>query len=72
MPNPIDLKLLDLTRGLDDRCLAAPEGRVSQVIGMTIESLGPRSSVGDTVQIWPTTAAPSQPKWQGFAIVLSC
>jgi FliI/YscN family ATPase len=51
MPNPIDLKLLDLTRGLDDRCLAAPEGRVSQVIGMTIESLGPRSSVGDTVQI---------------------
>jgi FliI/YscN family ATPase len=51
MPKPIDLKLLDLTRGLDDRCLAAPEGRVSQVIGMTIESLGPRSSVGDTVQI---------------------
>jgi FliI/YscN family ATPase len=51
MRTPLDLQMLDLARGLDDRCLAAPEGRVSQVIGMTIESLGPRSSMGDTVQI---------------------
>ena len=51
MIKPVEKNLLDLTRGLDDRCLATPEGRVSQVIGMTIESLGPRSSVGDTVQI---------------------
>lgn len=51
MRKPVDTHLLELAVGLDDRCLAAPEGRVSQVIGMTIESLGPRSSVGDTVLI---------------------
>ena len=51
MRKPAEMNLLEMAEGLDDRCLATPEGRVSQVIGMTIESLGPRSSVGDTVQI---------------------
>lgn len=51
MHRPVEMNLLDFASGLDDRCLAVPEGRVSQVIGMTIESLGPRSSVGDTVQV---------------------
>jgi flagellum-specific ATP synthase len=51
MPKLPDLELERLTRGLEDCCFAGAEGRVSQVVGLTIESIGPRSSVGDTVLI---------------------
>lgn len=48
MPN---LDLLRLTNGLESECTARPEGRVSKVIGLTVESVGPRISVGDLAWI---------------------
>lgn len=53
-----DLDLVSLTGGLERECLARPEGQVSQVIGLTVESIGPRISVGDLV--WVETVSGSE------------
>ncbi|OVE76274.1 hypothetical protein BVX97_01525 [bacterium E08(2017)] len=42
-----NLSLLPYANGLEQDCAARSEGRVSKVVGLTIESTGPRVSVGD-------------------------
>jgi flagellum-specific ATP synthase len=44
-------ELAGLAHGLEDHCLSTAEGRVSQVVGLTVESVGPCTSVGNTVMI---------------------
>lgn len=51
MNTTINLDFLKLTHGLEHECIARPEGRVSKVIGLTVESVGPRISVGDLAWI---------------------
>jgi flagellum-specific ATP synthase len=41
------LDLLSLTDGLEKECAVRVEGRVVEVIGLTVKSIGPRISVGD-------------------------
>lgn len=48
------LDLVPLTEGLERECAARPEGRVSHVVGLTVESIGPRISVGDLAWIETT------------------
>lgn len=45
------LDLMGLAAGLESQCLAAESGRVSHVVGLTVESVGPQASIGDTVMI---------------------
>jgi flagellum-specific ATP synthase len=47
----IDLDLMSLTAGLEEECTSRMEGRVRRVVGLTVESLGPRISLGDLVWI---------------------
>lgn len=51
MSDNIDLDVLSLTTGLEDECTSRMEGRVSRVVGLTVESLGPRISLGDLAWI---------------------
>ena len=47
MQTDVNLKLTDLVEGLDGECLARTEGRVFEVTGLTVKSVGPRLSIGD-------------------------
>jgi flagellum-specific ATP synthase len=51
MRDKIDLDLVSLTDGLEETCTSRMEGRVSRVVGLTVESLGPRISLGDLAWI---------------------
>lgn len=57
MRTELDIDFLGLTEGLEQECTARAEGRVSQVIGLTVESTGPRISVGDLVWIESSNGA---------------
>lgn len=46
-----EFDILELTDGLEDECVAEPEGRVTQVVGLTVESIGPQISVGELAWI---------------------
>ena len=46
-----NLDLVSLTGGLEEESVARSEGRVSKVVGLTVESIGPRISVGDLAWI---------------------
>ena len=54
MNTMLNLDTLKYTDGLESECTARPEGRVAKVIGLTVESVGPRISVGDLA--WIETA----------------
>ncbi len=47
----VEVDLTSLSRGIEQECTARSEGRVSKVIGLTVESVGPRISVGDLAWI---------------------
>ena len=47
MQTDVNLNLIDLVEGLDGECLARTEGRVFEVTGLTVKSVGPRISIGD-------------------------
>ena len=47
MQTDVNLNLTDLVEGLDGECLARTEGRVFEVTGLTVKSVGPRISIGD-------------------------
>ncbi len=49
-PNPT-LDLSGLLTGLDVACTARPEGRVYEVTGLTVKSIGPHASIGDMVHV---------------------
>jgi len=46
-----NLNLAGLTAGMESECCASMEGRVVEVIGLTVKSIGPRISVGDLAWI---------------------
>ncbi|NLG35738.1 MAG: FliI/YscN family ATPase [Lentisphaerae bacterium] len=50
-PCPIHIDMLSRLEKLPRRSWTRSEGRVTQVIGLTIESIGPRASVGDLAWI---------------------
>ena len=50
-PCPIDVDMLARLERLPRRSWVRSEGRVTRVIGLTIESIGPRASVGDLAWI---------------------
>jgi flagellum-specific ATP synthase len=47
MQTNVDLNLDGLVEGLGHECLARTEGRVFEVTGLTVKSVGPRISIGD-------------------------
>lgn len=56
LPKTSNLNILDMLDGLEDEVLTRPEGCVSQVVGLTIESVGPRVPLGSLVHIDTSTA----------------
>jgi flagellum-specific ATP synthase len=54
--NTSNLNALGLLEGLDRSVQTRPEGRVSHVVGLTIESIGPRVPVGSLVYIDASSA----------------
>jgi flagellum-specific ATP synthase len=60
MQTDVNLRLADLVEGLDGECLARTEGRVFEVTGLTVKSVGPRISIGDFA--WIETEAPGGKK----------
>ncbi len=60
MRTDTDLNLAGLVDGLDAECLARSEGRVFEVTGLTVKSVGPRISIGDFA--WIETEAHGEKK----------
>ena len=51
MRTKVELELDSLLTGLDGECVARSEGRVFEVTGLTVKSIGPRISMGDLAWI---------------------
>jgi len=60
MPTSPQLELDRLIPGLENECLARPEGRVYEVTGLTVKSIGPHLSIGDLA--WIETEDHAGPK----------
>ncbi len=60
MPELLDIDLEPLFKGLGEECLARPEGRVYEVAGLTVKSVGPHISIGDMA--WIHTESQQGPK----------
>ena len=53
-----NLRTEHVLTGLSDCCAAIPEGRVYEVAGLTVKSIGPLVSIGDLVWIEPDPSVP--------------
>ncbi|OGV47503.1 MAG: EscN/YscN/HrcN family type III secretion system ATPase [Lentisphaerae bacterium GWF2_57_35] len=51
MPTLPEIKIDHLLKGMENECVARPEGRVYEVAGLTVKSVGPHISIGDMAWI---------------------